>query len=58
MYVIDIDAGDVITGIGTISSIGERLLQEVIATASGEQQTCAERLGQDDFIPWKRSTSF
>ena len=40
-----------------IAEIGKRLLQCVIATASGVESTCAERLGQEDFIPWKRGTS-
>jgi altronate hydrolase len=54
---IDIDAGTIITGADTIESKGTELLELLIAVASGEQLTCAERLGQHDFIPWKRGVS-
>ncbi len=55
--VIDVDAGPIITGEATIESVGEELLERVIAAASGHYTTCAQRLGQDDFIPWKRGIS-
>jgi altronate hydrolase len=29
----------------------------VVKVASGEVQTAAESLGQNDFIPWKRGVS-
>jgi altronate hydrolase len=54
---IDIDAGTVISGEDTIETKGEELLELLIKVASGEQLTHAERLGQDDFIPWKRGVS-
>jgi altronate hydrolase len=54
---IDMDAGTVITGEDTIETLGEKLLEQVIAIASGDQLTRAELLGQDDFIPWKRGVS-
>lgn len=54
---IDIDAGDIITGEKTIAQKGEELLEYVIAVASGEATPHAVRLGQDDFIPWKRGVS-
>ncbi len=54
---IDIDAGTVISGEDTIETKGEELLKLLIKVASGEQLTHAERLGQDDFIPWKRGVS-
>lgn len=54
---IDIDAGTVITGQDTIRSKGEALLDLLIDVASGRRLTCAERLGQDDFIPWRRGVS-
>ena len=56
--IIDCDAGGIITGNETIESIGQRLLDLVIATASGHQLSKAEQLGQDDFVPWKRSLTF
>ena len=54
---IDIDAGTVITGEDTIESMGEKLLEFLIKTASGEIITKAELKGQNDFIPWKRGVS-
>jgi len=55
---IDGNAGEIVKGDKTITEIGEQFLELLIRTASGEHQTCAERLGQDDFIPWKRSLTF
>lgn len=56
--IIDLDAGPVITGQATIEQIGEQLLELVIRGASGQYLAKAQRLGQDDFIPWKRGLSF
>ncbi len=55
--IIDINAGTIITGEDTIESKGEELLDLLIKVASGEITTHATRLGQDDFIPWKRGVS-
>jgi len=55
--IIDIDAGTVISGEDTIETKGEELLELMIRVASGEALTHSERLGQDDFIPWKRGVS-
>lgn len=54
---IDIDAGTIVSGQDTVASKGEALLELLIEVASGRQQTKAELLGQDDFIPWKRGIS-
>lgn len=54
---IDVDAGAIITGEDTIESKGEELLEYLIRVASGEAIPKAVRLGQDDFIPWKRGIS-
>lgn len=54
--IIDIDAGTIISGQDSIQSKGEELLDLIIKVASGEMPH-AERLGQDDFIPWKRGIS-
>ncbi len=54
---IDFDAGEVITGKRTVEEVGEELLGYVIEVASGKRTTCAGRLGQDDFLPWKRGVS-
>lgn len=55
--IIDIDTGPIIAGETTIEKMGETILECVIRVASGEAQTKAEILKQDDFIPWKRGVS-
>lgn len=53
---IDVNAGTIISGEKTITQLGEELLEEIIAVASGKA-TKAMKLAQDDFIPWKRGVS-
>jgi altronate hydrolase len=55
--IIDVNAGAIIDGDSTIEEIGEEILDFIIKVASGEIQTKAQLLGQDDFIPWKRDIS-
>jgi altronate hydrolase len=55
--IIDYDAGGIIDGSRSLSQAGSDLLDLALAVASGTQETCAERLGQHDFIPWKRGVS-
>lgn len=55
--IIDFNTGTIITGEDTIESKGEELLEYIIKVASGEEITAAVRLGQEDFIPWKRGIS-
>jgi altronate hydrolase len=55
--IIDFDHGDIITSGKSIDQSAEDLLEELIRIASGEKITAAERLQQDDFIPWKRGVS-
>ncbi len=55
--IIDIDTGSIIAGETSIEQMGERVLDEIIRVASGESYTKAERLKQDDFMPWKRGVS-
>jgi altronate hydrolase len=54
---IDFDAGPVIRGEASVEELGDRLLDLAIEVASGRQQTKAQILGQDDFLPWKRGVS-
>ena len=56
--IIDCDAGGVVRGEASIEEVGTLLLDHIIATASNRSPSKAEQLGQDDFIPWKRSLSF
>ncbi|WP_338357811.1 altronate dehydratase family protein [Yeosuana marina] len=55
--IIDFNTGAIIDGAVSIKEAGEALLDFVIKVASGEMQTKASKLGQDDFIPWKRGMS-
>ncbi|MGY6743082.1 MAG: UxaA family hydrolase [Cecembia sp.] len=55
--IIDVDTGGIITGEKTIENCGEEILEYIIQVASGEIKTKADRLRQDDFIPWKRGVS-
>jgi len=54
---IDVDAGSIIGGDESVESVGARLLDFVVNVASGDYITAATRLGQHDFIPWKRGVS-
>lgn len=54
---VDIDCGAVLSGDASLETMGERVLDLIIETASGRHLTAAERLGQWDFIPWKRGVS-
>ncbi|GAA0892785.1 altronate dehydratase family protein [Fulvivirga kasyanovii] len=53
---IDVNAGEIISGAKSIEEVGEELLEKIIAVASGEE-TKAMALEQNDFIPWKRGVS-
>jgi altronate hydrolase len=55
--IIDINCGSIITGEKTVEQVGEEILEYIIGLASGEYDTAAMRLGQDDFIFWKRGVS-
>ena len=55
--IIDINCGSIIEGSESIQQAGERILNYVIQLASGEVEPKAVKLGQDDFIPWKRGVS-
>lgn len=55
--IIDIDAGPVIRGEKSIEEMGEEILEFIVKVASGEVESKADELNQDDFIPWKRGVS-
>lgn len=55
--IIDIDSGGVIRGEKTIEEMGEEILEYIIQVASGEVESKADQLNQNDFIPWKRGVS-
>ncbi|MBG0564478.1 UxaA family hydrolase [Actinoplanes aureus] len=51
---MDLDAGGIATGDATVEGIGERILDEILAVASG-RVTASEDLdlGRDEFVPWQ-----
>ncbi|MBD1429353.1 MULTISPECIES: UxaA family hydrolase [Sphingobacterium] len=55
--IIDINCGTIIDGQETIEESAHRILDYVIEVASGQQVPKAVKLGQDDFIPWRRGVS-
>ena len=55
--IIDFNTGTIIEGTETIESCGEALLSYIVRVASGEIEVNSRRLGQNDFIPWKRGLS-
>ncbi|APY11553.1 altronate hydrolase [Seonamhaeicola sp. S2-3] len=55
--IIDIETGAVIRGEKTIEEMADDMLEFIIKVASGEIQTKAKILNQNDFIPWKRGVS-
>ncbi|MGS2761591.1 UxaA family hydrolase [Sinomicrobium sp. M5D2P9] len=55
--IIDFDAGRLFSGGMSQEALADELMELIIAVASGEKPTCAQKLQQDDFIPWKRGIS-
>ncbi|MCW8313559.1 altronate dehydratase family protein [Sphingobacterium sp. InxBP1] len=55
--IIDLNCGTIIEGTESIEQAAHRVLDYVIAVASGEIKPKAVLLGQDDFIPWRRGVS-
>jgi altronate hydrolase len=55
--IIDIDCGPIISGEKTVEQMGEEVLEYIIQLASGEINTKAMDLGQDDFMFWRRGVS-
>ncbi|MFI1772012.1 UxaA family hydrolase [Thalassobellus citreus] len=55
--IIDIETGAVIRGEKTIDEMAEDMLEFIIKVASGDIQTKAKLLNQNDFIPWRRGVS-
>jgi altronate hydrolase len=55
--IIDINTGLITEGKETIPETGKRILDFVIAAASGKQEVKSISNGQDDFIAWKRGVS-
>jgi altronate hydrolase len=46
---MDVDAGRILEGHGTLEQVGQEIFEKVVAVASGER-TCSEELGHQEFI--------
>ncbi len=53
---IDFDCGSILHGADP-EALADGLMEHIIAIASGRQETQADRLGQHDFIFWRRDIS-
>lgn len=55
--IIDINCGTIIDGEESLEEAAYRILDYVIAVASGKETPKSVLLGQNDFIPWRRGVS-
>lgn len=50
---MDINAGTILDGEGTVESVGEEIFEKIIAVASGEQtRSESQGIGDEEFCPW------
>ena len=49
---MDLNAGRIADGEATVPQVGREIFDLVLRVASG-QQTCSERLGHKEFVPWR-----
>ena len=49
---MDINAGRISDGESTVPAIGKEIYEMILRFASGER-TCAEKLGHQEFVPWR-----
>jgi len=49
---MDINAGRIADGEAAIREIGQEIFDMLLRVASGER-TCSERLGHQEFVPWR-----
>jgi len=56
-YMIDLDTGPILSGKKSLDDLAAELEKLCVETASGSYKAKAVRLGQEDFIPWKRGFS-
>lgn len=51
---MDVNAGRIVDGTAGLEDVGEELLEEIIAVASGRASVSEEmNLGQEEFVPWQ-----
>ena len=55
--IIDFNTGPIITGEKSVDQMGGELLDLCIETASGNYIPTTVKMGQTDFLPWKRGVS-
>jgi altronate hydrolase len=49
---MDLNAGAIADGQKTVAQVGQEIFDLLLAVASG-RRTCAERLGHQEFVPWR-----
>jgi altronate hydrolase len=49
---MDVNAGRIADGEATVQEVGREIFDLLLEVASG-RQTCAERLGHQEFVPWR-----
>ena len=49
---MDINAGRISDGESTVPEIGKEIYEMILRVASGER-TSAEKLGHQEFVPWR-----
>ena len=49
---MDINAGRIADGEKSVAQVGAEIFEMLLRVASGEK-TCAERLGHQEFVPWR-----
>ena len=49
---MDVNAGRIADGEATVPQVGQEIFDLMLEAASG-RQTCAERLGHKEFVPWR-----
>ena len=49
---MDLDAGRIADGGATVAAVGEEILELILEVASG-RRTSSERLGHQEFVPWR-----
>jgi altronate hydrolase len=49
---MDVNAGRIADGEATVQQVGKEIFDLLLRVASGEQ-TCSERLGHKEFVPWR-----
>jgi altronate hydrolase len=49
---MDVNAGAIADGDKKVEQVGREIFERILEAASG-MRTCAERLGHQEFVPWR-----